>query len=175
MQVQLEQVRQKPFRWDEVRNIPVERLERSEVLSLGDIAWRGEIRYAAPGFHLKAELAYEQTLQCDRCLRSMARSVASELDLMIFIEEADASPGEYELEASDLGVLYLDSGILDVEPLLMEQLQLNVPMHAVCRDDCRGLCPTCGADHNREPCTCDRESIDPRWAGLSDLRDSFDS
>lgn len=170
MQVQLEQVRQKPFRWDEVRHISAERLERSELLELGDVAWWGEIRYAAPGFHLVATIEYQQTLECARCLRSMVRDARAELELMVFIEEADASPGEHELEESDLGVLYLDTDILDMEPLLLEQLQLNVPMHALCSEDCQGLCPVCGADRNRESCDCERESADPRWAGLTDLK-----
>ena len=174
MQVQLEQVRQKTFRWDGFQHIPVERLERSEVLGLGEIAWRGEIRHAAPGFHLKASVAYEQTLQCIRCLQRMTRQAASELELMIFIEQAEAGPGEYELEASDLGVLYLETDILDLEPLLLEQLQLNVPMRETCREDCKGLCPVCGGDRNVEDCECNRGAVDPRWSGLSDLKDRLD-
>jgi uncharacterized protein len=170
MQVQLEQVRQKPFRWDEVQHIAVERLERSEVVELGDVAWWGDIRYAAPGFHLVAAIEYEQTLECARCLQPMARSARAELELMVFIGEGDASPGDHELEESDLGVLYLDSDILDLEPLLLEQLQLNVPMHALCKEDCAGLCPVCGADRNREMCDCEPEPADPRWAGLTDLK-----
>lgn len=175
MQVQLEQVRQKPFRWDDLQHIPVERLERSEVVGLGEVAWRGEICHAAPGFHLKASVAYEQTLQCIRCLQPMTRQAASELELMIFIEQAEASPGEYQLEASDLGVLYLETGILDLEPLLMEQLQLNVPMRETCREDCKGLCPVCGGDRNIDDCECNRDGVDPRWGSLSDLKDQLDS
>jgi len=175
MKVQLEQVRQSSFRWDEVQHIPIERLERSEVLGLGDIAWRGEIRYAAPGFHLKASVAYEQQLRCVRCLQPMTRQVASELELMIFLEQAEASPGEYELEASDLGVLYLETGILDLEPLLMEQLQLDVPMRETCREDCKGLCPDCGANRNVDACECSREVVDPRWSGLADLKGRLES
>ncbi len=170
MQVQLEQVRQKPFRWDEVRQISVERLARSEVVELGDVAWQGEIRYAAPGFHLVASVEYQQTLDCVRCLRPMKHSAVADLELMVFIEEADASPGEHELEESDLGVLYLDSDILDMEPLLLEQLQLNIPMHPLCRQECKGLCPVCGADRNRTSCDCEHEPADPRWAGLTDLK-----
>ena len=175
MQVQLEQVRQKPFRWDEVHDIPRERLERSELLDLGAVAWRGEIRYAAPGFHLVAAIEYQQTLECVRCLQPMAREARAELELMVFIEEAEVSPGEHELEESDLGVLYLDTDILDMEPLLLEQLQLNVPMRALCTEDCLGLCPVCGSDRNRVACDCARQSTDPRWADLTDLKDRLET
>jgi uncharacterized protein len=48
-------------------------------------------------------------------------------------------------------------------------LLLSVPMQALCQPDCKGLCPTCGADWNEGPCDCPSEEVDPRWAGLADL------
>ena len=104
----------------------------------------------------------------------LVQSIQSEVELMIFIEEAEASPGEYELAASDLGVLYLDSDILDLEPILMEQVQLNVPMSATCGSDCKGLCPSCGTNRNNKDCDCDSAPGDLRWAGLSELRDRLE-
>ena len=174
MQVQLEQIRQKPFGWNEIRQIPVERLERSEVVQLGAVTWQGRLAYALSGFHLKASVAYEQTVECMRCLQPLVQAIESEVELMIFIERAEASPGEYELAASDLGVIYLESDILDLEPILMEQLHLNVPMGATCRDDCEGLCPQCGTNLNAGSCDCQKSSADLRWTGLSELRDRFE-
>jgi uncharacterized protein len=174
VQVQLEQVRQKPFSWNEIQHIPVERLKRSEVVDLADVAWKGHIVHAGSGFHLKASSAYEQTVECVRCLNPMVQAIESETELMIFVEKAEAAPGEYELAASDLGVLYLDSDILDLEPLLMEQLQLNVPMGAVCGEECLGLCPKCGINRNNKTCDCDSATTDLRWAGLSELRDRLE-
>ena len=174
MQVQLEQVRQKPFRWNEIRHIPVERLKRSEVVGLGEINWQGQVVHAGSGFHLKASVSYEQTVECFRCLQPIVRGTQSEVELMVCIEQAEASPGEHELAASDLGVLYVESDILDIEPILMEQLHLNVPMRATCREECRGLCTACGANRNEEPCDCETEPTDIRWAGLSDLRERLD-
>ena len=60
---------------------------------------------------------------------------------------------------------------LDLRPALREQWLLNVPGYALCRDDCQGLCPTCGAELNLGPCDCTPTSADPRWEGLRKLRD----
>jgi hypothetical protein len=69
-----------------------------------------------------------------------------------------------------VGVLHLDEEVLDTEPLLVEQLHLAVPMKPVCRPDCKGLCPHCGADRNRGECDCRETDVDPRWAALAKLR-----
>ena len=78
--------------------------------------------------------------------------------------------GEVQLEASDLGVIHLDGTLLDTDPILMEHLELNLPMTVLCQADCAGLCPHCGANRNDEPACCDKQDIDPRWQGLRDLK-----
>ncbi|HYN22371.1 MAG TPA: DUF177 domain-containing protein, partial [Thermoanaerobaculia bacterium] len=75
----------------------------------------------------------------------------------------------------ELGVRHLEGEVLDSAPILLEQLQLNVPMKPLCRPDCRGLCPLCGADLNAGMCSCEERSEDPRWAGLAALKSRFES
>jgi uncharacterized protein len=58
---------------------------------------------------------------------------------------------------------------LDLGPLVRELLLLELPLAPLCRPDCRGLCPGCGADRNEESCTC-VAPVDPRWANLDVLR-----
>jgi hypothetical protein len=52
---------------------------------------------------------------------------------------------------------------------VLEQIELQVPIRLLCREECRGLCPQCGADWNAEQCTCP-PAIDPRWESLAGLR-----
>lgn len=59
---------------------------------------------------------------------------------------------------------------LDLAPALREQLLLTLPMDALCRDDCKGLCQICGRNLNQDPCSCDRHILDPRWAGLKGIK-----
>ena len=59
---------------------------------------------------------------------------------------------------------------VDLEPLAREVVLLELPQAPLCRDECLGLCPRCGADLNEGPCDCVPEDRDPRWAALDVLR-----
>jgi len=59
---------------------------------------------------------------------------------------------------------------LDLEPLARDAVLLDLPLAPLCREDCAGLCPTCGANRNTESCDC-TPAADPRWAALDTLRD----
>jgi uncharacterized protein len=133
------------------------------------IAWGVEM--AAVGPNLKAELVLENasgvlvvrgqaetTLQltCDRCL-----TVWSE-DLDIEITEALG----FDVDGDGYA---LDRDTADLEPVLRDALLLEVPLRPMCRDDCRGICATCGADLNTATCPGhDEESTSP-FAALRDL------
>lgn len=171
MRIWLDQVREEPFDWEETQEVPVEPLGRPEVLSLGPVAWRGQVVFVDPGYLLRARLSYEQTLACNRCLKPFTERSTPDVELLLEVGAPAAGAGEHELRDRDLGTLYLDDEILETEPILVEQLQLNIPMKPLCRPDCQGLCPTCGADRNLESCTCEERSVDPRWAVLAPLRD----
>ena len=60
---------------------------------------------------------------------------------------------------------------LDLEPLARDAVLLGLPLAPLCDEDCRGLCPTCGANRNTETCDC-APPADPRWAALDVLRDA---
>jgi uncharacterized protein len=182
MRIQLEQVRLEPHRWSEALRVPAESLEDSEILHVGEVAWQGELRFASldfdgvpegglsGGFRLRGTIEYEQTVQCQRCLEPVVLPVRSEIDLTLLVDPAEVGPGEHRLEEGDLGVVYLDSDVFDLEPVILEQLELDHPMRVLCREDCRGLCPVCGANRNVETCDCAPAPDDPRWAALAHLK-----
>ena len=60
---------------------------------------------------------------------------------------------------------------IDLGPSVHDALALELPLAPLCREDCGGLCPTCGTDLNVGACDCRTESIDPRWAALDVLRE----
>ena len=170
MQIWLDQVREEPFNWDETQDVAAETLDRPELLDLGPVAWRGQVVFADPGFFLRARLSYEQTLSCNRCLKPIVERAESDVELMILVERHPDAAGEHALHEQDLGILYLEDERLDTDPILIEQLQLNVPMKPLCRADCQGLCPICGADRNAGACSCAESNVDPRWAALAALK-----
>ncbi len=80
----------------------------------------------------------------------------------MFTEDQDAEdPTEYVVPAG--------SPAIDLGPAVREELILAVPGYSVCGEDCRGLCPQCGADRNTRPCEC-RPPVDERWAVLEALK-----
>jgi uncharacterized protein len=64
----------------------------------------------------------------------------------------------------------LTDDTLDLEPLARDAIMLELPTAPLCRPDCQGLCPTCGADRNAGACGCG-SAPDPRWSALDVLRD----
>lgn len=174
MKIRLHEIGDEPYTWDVDERVPATALDRDELLELSPIAWSGRIDRLDPGYLLRARLTYEQTLACQRCLGKVTEPVDEEVELLLLPHEAGAEEEERELEEKDLGVVVVDDDELDLQPILLEQLQLNVPMRPLCREECAGLCPTCGADLNQGRCDCVRETVDPRWAGLAAIRDRLD-
>jgi uncharacterized protein len=176
MRIWLDQVRDEPIHWDETEKVAVESLDREEILDLGPVSWRGQVVYADPGFYLRGHLSYDQTLTCNRCLTQIHEPASSEVELMIVVEKSGSKVeerGEHELKEGELSIVYLDGEILETRPILIEQLQLNIPMKPLCRPDCKGLCPVCGIDRNRGTCTCQEPSPDPRWAALASFKSAL--
>lgn len=123
---------------------------------------RGTLRMSrnSRGIFVHGKLASAIVGECARCLE------ATQVPVVFEIEELFAyPPTEEEVYSVE------ESGILDLEPLLREEAILAVPMVALCRPDCAGLCPTCGKNWNEGPCDCEQADIDPRLAGLKALLD----
>ncbi|HQP29583.1 MAG TPA: DUF177 domain-containing protein, partial [Syntrophales bacterium] len=59
---------------------------------------------------------------------------------------------------------------LDLDPIVYEQILLQIPLKILCREDCRGLCPHCGANLNDGPCRCPEEAVDGRFSALKKLK-----
>jgi uncharacterized protein len=190
VKIWLDQVREEPCSWDETESIAPEALDRPEVLALGPVSWRGEITYAEPAYLLRGRLSYDQTLACIRCLKPHAVSTSAAIDLLVEVEELSPraaksrraqerqerqEDAEVELQEGDLDTVIVPAGaggVLDTRPLVIEQLQLNIPMKPLCDPGCLGLCPRCGAERNLLPdgeCRCAPPATDPRWAALAPL------
>ena len=82
-------------------------------------------------------------------------------------EDAERA-GSFDLEQVDEELF--DGKTIDLDPLVREQVLLALPMHAVCREDCKGLCGTCGQNLNEGECGCARSQVDPRLAALKNIK-----
>lgn len=112
------------------------------------------------------------TLSCSRCLERFGVPCDLTVDLLYLPHSANRGAGEAEVTEDDLSVAFYRDGRIDLAQLVSEQFQLALPMKPLCRDDCRGLCPACGANRNERRCGCDTRWRDPRLEALEALRPS---
>jgi uncharacterized protein len=121
----------------------------------------------------------ELRVACGRCVAPATIKIDDKLrvtfvpgtDDPVAVEaEVEAGDSEgLELEEDDLDLFHYDGETVDLEPLIREQFVLAVPYAPLCREDCKGLCPQCGADRNATACACE-SPLDPRFAALRGLK-----
>jgi uncharacterized protein len=108
---------------------------------------------------------------CDRCAVPVIVPVNADFDVTyVPAESLEVEPEATELQEEELSFATYEGDYLDLDELAREQLLLALPTRQLCREDCRGLCLTCGADLNTGTCQCERQEVDPRWAALAALK-----
>ena len=106
--------------------------------------------------------------ECDRCLTTLSMPVEESFDLL-YVPPLGTGE-EHELGANDLSLGFYQDGIIDVDDLAREQIELALPMARLCTEECRGLCPECGANLNLGQCSCSEKQVDVHWAALKELK-----
>lgn len=125
-------------------------------------AW-GEGDYAA----VTGRLACELEMVCSRCLAAFKQPLDVRFAEFFALVRGD---GGEEGDPGDGRMIHaVKEDVIDLDPYLKENVAVAVPAFPLCREDCRGLCPACGADRNEGDCGCRAERIDPRWGALKDL------
>ncbi|RSS74056.1 DUF177 domain-containing protein [Streptomyces sp. WAC06614] len=110
--------------------------------------------------------------ECVRCLEAVERELDTDFQEMFSYPDADdrgrpkAEPADDAEEDEDR--LFVEDGLFDLEPVLRDAVVLALPLQPVCREDCLGLCPECGASLNEDP-DHHHDAVDIRWAALQGL------
>jgi uncharacterized protein len=140
------------------------------------------LRKVSGGVLLEGKLVARVGAPCKRCLTDVQLAVPVNFVLNLIpesrvVEKGDAD-GEDDEVAVDAGSFALedanqevfDGKKIDLDPILREQVLLALPMHAVCREDCKGLCGMCGQNLNEAVCGCEQKRVDPRLAALKNIK-----
>ena len=100
--------------------------------------------------------------ECARCLKPVSLEISGKLMYLYVSQEPQTiEDDEYmPVEVQHFG------RVLDIMPQIEESIYTLIPTKILCREDCRGLCPNCGADLNEGECSCKNEDIDPRLEAL---------
>jgi len=125
--------------------------------------------------HVKGTVQTAIHLRCSRCAKEFSRPFSTCYDLSYLPQPKWTNDdSEIELKYEDMGVAYYDGIAFDVDLMVLEQIELAMPMKFVCREDCKGLCYKCGADLNENSCQCKKEETDSRLSVLLDFRKKMD-
>jgi uncharacterized protein len=112
-------------------------------------------------------------MACSRCLSDFQFPVQSKFALTYTREvpetDAEMTDTEIELRYEDMGLIYFSGEIIDLQPDIATQVMLAMPVKPLCSETCKGLCPTCGIDLNKEACRCERTPLNNQFAALRDL------
>lgn len=119
----------------------------------------GSVKNIADVLVLEGQASSLLDYTCDRCMVQFSREKTVRLSYML----AEQLEGEEEDD-----IILLEDGEVDLGDLAYTAFVLNMDTKHLCSEDCKGLCPGCGANLNQEPCRCKKQA-DPRWAALEQL------
>jgi len=105
-------------------------------------------------------------VSCHRCLRSFPLPLNEQVDIYLVPDERIPEGEEKELEPGELLYEFFDGEVIEVDRLVAENIFLALPVKVLCSEDCRGICPKCGANLNEEPCRCRADSRESPFTKL---------
>ncbi len=131
-----------------------------------------ELRILKDGdrYRLSGRLRTTVRRTCSRCVEPFNVPTVLDIDVRYHPHRANTGEGEHEISDDDLSVAYYRDDRIHLGDLVREQLRLASPMKPLCSEDCRGLCPVCGANRNDSTCDCDTSWHDPRFERLRAFR-----
>lgn len=129
-----------------------------------------EIQRKADHIEVTGTIAGQLTLTCDRCLDEYTTMLARPVRVLLFQENLGPNDEEVELEPDELDYEFFDGEVIEVDRMIAEEVFLELPIRCLCSEACRGLCPGCGANLNREPCLCSQKKASSPFEALRNLK-----
>jgi uncharacterized protein len=131
----------------------------------GDLAITALIQIEGGLLHLDLCVVFPGQFICDRCGQPFERQETLRGDFYFSFERARETVRDLDFSNIPKGARELD-----ISQEIRDLVILDQPWRFLCREDCQGLCPVCGANLNLETCRCERETVDPRWQALQELK-----
>ena len=106
---------------------------------------------------------------CDRCLAVTMLPLDKSFDLFYRPPPEDLEAEEVKIDEGEAEIGFYEGLGLELADVIKEQVLLALPMQRTCREDCKGICPLCGANRNEVACNCYVKPADDRWSALKNL------
>jgi len=147
-------------------------LSRDNIRQSAPLDWTAVAERAGNEIRINGSLNTAVDMICSRCLEPAQQAIHKAFDL--FFRQRDEvifdEGAEIELNEKDTQTAFFSGTQLPVGEVLREQVLLALPMKALCRVDCKGLCPTCGINLNSGTCDCPAEKFSPHMDTLLELK-----
>jgi uncharacterized protein len=170
MRIELDKLEELGGKFSRVYGINELSLDDREVRLTDPAKVHGRISGKGNEVELSGELSASIEAPCGRCLRPVRLPVHSEFAERFVPAVSWRTEEQHELHEEDLNLAVFDGEAIDLDDVVREEILLALPGHILCREDCKGLCSTCGIDRNVSSCQCESEVIDSRWNKLKELR-----
>ena len=120
---------------------------------------------------LTGDLTIPLVMDCDRCLQEFNRKITHSFQVDLELAgNGMPEPEEHHCSAAEMDTLYLREPEIDIFHVLAQQVFLLLPAKKICSVECRGLCPQCGINRNKETCRCRLEKTPSPFAVLANLK-----
>jgi len=121
---------------------------------------------------LNGKVAALIVLNCDRCLEEYNQKIDTSFFYMLVPSQSIDKEKEIALGSEDIEISLYDGAEIQIGEIFREQILLQIPMRHVCSEECKGFCPRCGADLNKEKCRCRKETLNNPFSVLRKLREA---
>ncbi len=144
-------------------------LEGEEAILTGKTVFSAEMQRIDGKAHVRGTIYADVSIDCTRCLEPVAKHIAVSFDDVFVDASEEPVADESEVGVDQLDESLVPGGKIDIAEVVREQILLALPDQVFCQDDCKGLCPKCGANRNLIDCKCADNELDPRWAALKKI------
>jgi uncharacterized protein len=132
----------------------------------GDVEVDVMLEKSGKQLYVKAGVQTRGEFSCDRCTAPFPLPLNADFQMYYVWDPRGAEL----LDHAEAQVIPPGLPVIDLADDIRQTVLLSVPLKLLCKADCKGLCPRCGADLNTETCTCPPETMDARWETLRGLR-----
>ena len=144
--------------------------ERTECdFSLSGVSCRCTLRRVQSNVIIEGHAETTVDVACSRCLEVTHLPIKSAFRYT-FMPADEGLAGDRELSEEDLEFSYYRGDVIELDRIVFEQIILQIPMKVLCSENCKGLCPRCGANLNISVCGCKDDFVDERFAVLKSVK-----
>ncbi len=117
---------------------------------------------------VEAKTSLSLKIPCSRCLEDVETFFDVNVSKTLDFNDTDEDRIK-ELDETN----YISGYDLDVDVLIHDEIMIDFPLQVLCKEDCQGLCNTCGSNRNSGSCDCESTSLDPRMSAIRDIFNNF--